>query len=220
MRTNGQKNGKPAESNTVSAAHDGSTPAPQRPDRAIGPAAEQRLVMRCLAGEELAWEQLYAQCHPQLLVAIRLLLGTESKDGYLVEEIGARVWYALLRNRARLLARYDPDRDSSLMAFFTGLARIEMMRHRRAERRRKWHEFTGDSRMLRAKGSSASEITAMINEFASTLTRGEKQFMDGYLTSRQHEAKGGNGLALSEANIWQRRHRIRSKLRAFLADRP
>ena len=183
-------------------------------------AVEQRLVMRCLAGEEQAWEQIYRRCHPQLLEAIRFVLGGNGKDGHLVEEIAARVWYALVRNRARLLARYDAERDSSLSAFLMGLARIEMMRQRRSERRRKSHELTGGRRMLEEQGASDWEVFAMMDEFASTLTDREKEFLDDYLTSSSQNEDGEDSAQLSATNIWQRRHRIRSKLEAFLDDVP
>lgn len=174
--------------------------------------------MRCLTGEESAWEKLFRRCHPPLLEAIGFLLGAAAKDGHQAEEIAARVWYALLRDQGRLLARYDPDRDSSLRAFFAGLARIEMMRHQRSERRRKRHELKGGRRLLEEPGTSDSEVLALIDEFAATLTPGEKEFMEDYLTSPQEGNNGAHGGKLSETSIWQRRHRIRRKLRAFLED--
>ena len=68
------------------------------------------LAKRCLSGEVAAWEELYAQCHEPLLVSIRIMLGPQSADATLVDEIAARVWYALVANDGELLSRYKPSR--------------------------------------------------------------------------------------------------------------
>ena len=75
-----------------------------------GICADGLLAKRCLAGEVAAWEQLYAQCHEPLLVSIRIMLGSQSADANLVDEIAARVWYALVANDGELLSRYKPSR--------------------------------------------------------------------------------------------------------------
>lgn len=198
--------------------HRQSEGAVQEHVRVNGTAAEQRLVMRCLAGEERAWEQLYRKCHPELLETIKFLQGGEANDAHLVEEIAARVWFELLRDRARLLARYEPDRDSTLNAFLMGLARIEMMRHRRAERRRRLHERTAGHKSEEQQAPSDWQVRSIIEEFMSTLTPREKEFMDDYLTSRVPSEESGNGDAFSTSNAWQQRHRIRTKLQAFLKE--
>ena len=149
----------------------------------------------------------------------KFLVRADAKDAHLVEELAARVWYALLRNRARLLARYDPERDSSLGAFLMGLARIEWMRHRRAERRRRSHEVSGGLRTLEEPRTTDWEVSAMIQEFALTLTPGEKDFMEDYLTTPQEDQEDRQqNSKLSPSNIWQRRHRLRMKLEAFLEE--
>jgi len=100
-----------------------------------GPDADQALIDRCLDGEEKAWEQLYLQFHSRLVEAIKFLLGTEGQKVHLVDEIAARVWYALLRDDAKLLARFDVARNCRLDAFLMGIARMEILRYFRSERR-------------------------------------------------------------------------------------
>ena len=75
-----------------------------------GLSADAALASRCLAGDVAAWEELYAQCHEPLLVSIRVMLGPQSADASLVDEIAARVWYALVAKDGELLARYKPSR--------------------------------------------------------------------------------------------------------------
>ena len=75
-----------------------------------GLCADGLLAKRCLAGEVAAWEELYAQCHEPLLISIRIMLGPQSADASLVDEIAARVWYALVANDGKLLSRYKPSR--------------------------------------------------------------------------------------------------------------
>lgn len=178
--------------------------------------ADQRLVKRCLAGEEKAWEQLYRQCHPQLVRAVKLLLGSDAGDVHLVDEMAARVWYALLRDGSRLLASYDADRDSRLSAFLMGLARIEIMRHMRSERRRRSHEFNGGRRTL-AQGRVADwQVRTMIEEFRATLTPLERAFMEEFLLDAADPEGDGDGKEVPASSVWQRRHRLRLKLQEFL----
>ena len=57
----------------------------------------------------------------------------------------------------------------------------------------------------------------MLNEFTATLTPGEQRFVEEYLLVSSPEDDADHG-DLSDANIWQRRHRIRAKLRAFFSE--
>jgi DNA-directed RNA polymerase specialized sigma24 family protein len=178
----------------------------------------QRLVERCLSGDEGAWEQLYRECHPPLLRAIKLLLGPDAGDVHLADEMAARVWYALLRDGGRLLASYDAARDSSLNAFLMGLARIEIMRHMRSERRRRSYEFIGGRRILAEGRVPDWQLAAMMDEFSSTLTAQERRFMEKFLLEASEPEPTTDQGELSASSIWQRRHRIRRKLKAFFDD--
>lgn len=179
---------------------------------------DQRLVERCLADDEPAWEQLYRECHPQLLRAIKLLLGRDAGDAHLVDEMAARVWYTLLRNGGRLLASYDAERDARLGAFLMGLARIEIMRHMRSERRRRSYEFLGGQQALAEGRIPDWQVITMMDEFSSTLTPQEKRFMEQFLLDDPEMETGADVEELSASSIWQRRHRIRRKLKAFFED--
>ena len=78
---------------------------------------DRALVDRCLEGDPGAWEELYRHCHPLLLSYIKILLGGGASDPNLVDEISARVWYALIEKGGRLLARYDSRRGARLITF-------------------------------------------------------------------------------------------------------
>jgi DNA-directed RNA polymerase specialized sigma24 family protein len=179
---------------------------------------QQRLVERCLGGDERAWERLYRECHPPLLRAIKLLLGSEATDIHLADEMAARVWYALLREGGRLLASYDPERDSGLSAFLMGLARIEIMRHLRSERRRRSYEFIGGRRILAEGRVPDWQVAVMMDEFSATLTAQERRFMEKFLLEPPDAEPTPEQGELSADSIWQRRHRIRRKLKAFFDD--
>ncbi len=174
------------------------------------------MVERCLAGDQRAWERLYRRCHPRLRKAIELLLGVDAADGHLIEEIAARVWYALLRDDCRLLAAYDADRDSPLEVFLMGLARIEILRHTRSERRRHWHELLRGRKTLEEDRVSDWQLASMMDEFLDTLTTGEREFLHRFLTSPTDPADDSEDPNLSSTTVWQRRHRIRCKLHQFL----
>ena len=63
---------------------------------------DRKLIDQCLAGEPTAWSQLYQACHEPLLVAIRAFLRDAAADTNLVDEIAARVWYAVVRHTGEL----------------------------------------------------------------------------------------------------------------------
>lgn len=62
------------------------------------------------------------------------------------------------------------------------------------------------------------QVTAMIDEFASTLTPQEQEFMEEFLLDLPPTQSDEEAAGLSVSNVWQRRHRIRLKLRAYLDD--
>ena len=180
---------------------------------------DQRLAERCLAGDERAWEQIYQQCHPPLLRAVKLLLGQDAGDIHLVDEMAARVWYTLLRDGGRLLASYDATRDSNLNAFLMGMARIEIMRHMRAERRRRSYELIGGRKILAEGRVPDWQLANMMDEFTSTLTPPELEFMERFLLDAPGSEADADVAEIPATSVWQRRHRLRLKLQAYL-DRP
>lgn len=185
---------------------------------AEGALSDAALVQQCLGGDEVAWEQLYYRCHPGLLRAIRFLLEPESRDINLVDEIAARVWYQLLRDDARLLSKFDPERDCRLLGYLVGFARNEIMQHARAERRRRSHEAVGGQLLLRSQRASNWPIGPLLDEFAATLNRRERQFLKEFLLLPPAGEKEAAQEEISPTNVWQRRHRIRFKLKAFMQD--
>lgn len=202
-----------------------------------------RLVQRCLAGEAEAWDLLFRQAHPILLESARYLLGPNRRDDDLVEEIASRVWYALLRDNHRVLARYDAA-ENHLGAYLFGVAKREIQQFWRAQRRRLTHESQGGQRNSSCDHAAELEASALLQEFLAQLNAGEQEFLAGFLlpartppaeplppspsgngrhngnATAQHLATG-NGLAsedgkLSKSGVRQRSRRLRLKLEAFL----
>ena len=110
-------------------------------DRPLSEVKEDRaLIDRCLAGDAGAWDELYGGTQPALWIAIGVLLGGGHTDPNLVDEIASRVWFAMIENDGRLLARFDPDKGARLITFLRIVARTEISRHFRRERRRQRRE--------------------------------------------------------------------------------
>jgi len=178
--------------------------------------ADSLLAERCLAGEVAAWEQFYTQCHEPLLVSVRIMLGPQSSDASLVDEIAARVWYALVANDGKLLARYKPDRGARLITFMRALAKDEIVRYFRAEIRRRNRELTALRERPQHQSENARQPVNSMAEFIGTLTPHERVFCSDYLLA---EPSGAVEQKYSRANIWQLSHRIRCKLLQFLDPR-
>ncbi len=110
---------KKAESRSLAVAPDWSEFEPDDAEAVSDPQADQRLAKRCVKGEVLAWEELYGRFHDPLCTAIRGMLGSGGADLSRIDEIAARVWYALVRDDGELLNRFDPARHTRLTGFLT-----------------------------------------------------------------------------------------------------
>lgn len=175
--------------------------------------ADGLLAKRCLAGEVSAWEELYAQCHEPLLVSTRIMLGGQSKDADLVDEIAARVWYALVAKDGELLSRYNPKRGARLVTFLRALAKDEIARHIRGEVRRRKRELSALRERPRDPMNDFGQSGDSLSEFLCTLTPHERVFCNDYLLA---EPSSTQEPSHSTANIWQLSHRIYRKLLRFL----
>lgn len=180
--------------------------------------SDHRLVLRCLSGEEDAWDELYRDHHPSLLRAISCLLGADAANSQLHDELAARVWFALVRKDARVLRRYADQRHARLSTFLGGLARIEVLRYFRAEHRRRHYERMGGRQAVDRERIDEPQFNLMINEFSARLTAGEKAFFDSDLMAPVRQADERSHQDLSSSNVWQRRHRIRAKLQDYLRE--
>ena len=184
-------------------------------DNCVAQLADFRLAGRCLAGEPAAWEEVYGQCHGPLLVSINVMLGSEEACPNRIEEIAARVWYALIENDGRLLARYDSRKGARLITFLRSVAKTEVSRHFRRERRwRSTERIALAGRPPHHPGDDA-ETAALLRDFLPTLTPREREFYGDYLAG---SPSGGGEIDCEplSANSRQLGHRIREKLLRFL----
>ncbi len=182
--------------------------------------ADRELVTRCLAGEVAAWEQLYEECHDRLVRSISVMLGGEAIDSSLVEEISARVWYALVADDGEMLARYEPERGARLITFMRALAKDETSRYFRAESRRKERELAAMREKNQHYAADFGQAAASLDEFMATLTPYER----GFCTSQLMSSAAENGPEVHQppttASAWQLTHRIHRKLLDFLHHDP
>lgn len=178
--------------------------------------ADQHLIDRCLAGDVAAWEKLYSQNHPGLLVSIEILLGYGTSDQHLVDEIAARIWYALVANDGELLARYDAKRGARLSTFLRALAKDEVSRHFRTERRRRNRELRALREKPKYETPDDSRSGSSLTDFLGTLTPHERSFCDNYLLAATSESGNQARQTHTSFNIRQLSSRIRRKLLKFL----
>lgn len=177
--------------------------------------ADYRLAQRCVDGEVAAWEELYRRYHDRLLGSILALLASRSEDMNLVDEIAARVWYALVDNDGELLSRYDPARGACLITFMRALAKDLVRRHFRSERRRLAREAIACDTKPTYHEAALDHSSTSLDEFRDTLSVNDREFCDEYLLDNPP----GNGHAdqdgLSPPNIWQKTRRIYKRLIRF-----
>ena len=95
----------------------------------ISPYEEERLVARCLCGEDTAWETMFHLYHPQLVSIIKAMMHGEGAMEQ-AEEIAAAVWSSLCSEAYTRLRQYDP-RVGRLLGYLASMARREIRRGRR-----------------------------------------------------------------------------------------
>jgi hypothetical protein len=189
-----------------------------KPPKISSPVAQDRLLVeRCLAGEVGAWSLIYRQFHESLLASIRSFLGRAGQDVNLVEEIAARVWYALVKNNFELLGKFDVARGCRLSTFLSVLAKNETRVLLRSERRRRIREqLVSKSELDRERAADAGDVLSD-EEFLVTLSKAEKSFYLDVLVNRP-EQNDQAPQSYSQQNLWQLRHRIRKKLERFILE--
>jgi DNA-directed RNA polymerase specialized sigma24 family protein len=188
------------------------------PQEISPPVAQDRLLVeRCLAGEVAAWSLIYREFHESLLASIRSFLGRAGQDANLVEEIAARVWYALVKNNFELLGKFDVARGCRLSTFLSVLAKNETRVLLRSERRRRLREQLVSKSELDREHSTDTGDVLSDEEFLVTLSRAEKSFYLEVLVGRP-EANEQEPQTYSQQNLWQLRHRIRKKLERFILE--
>lgn len=177
--------------------------------------ADAALVARCVAGDVAGWETLYRRYHSKLLVAIECMLGHPQRDPELVDELAARVWYALIDKDGELLAKFDIRRKARLGTFVKAVAREKVHRYIREERRRNRREVEMCRTRSYLRVTPPDESHATLSDFRETLTSGEKHFLDNRLS--EEPATGADEPPDDESSprIWQLTSRLRRKLLAF-----
>lgn len=178
-------------------------------------AGDRRLVDRCLTGETAAWSELYQCCHPKLMSAVRTLLGSAGQDFSLVDEVAARVWYALVKDGGELLSRFDQHRGCRLTTFVSSIAKREIKQLMRSEKRRMSRERKASRSEIQAEGPLTSLTADFQEQFLDKLTRSERTYFECVLVP---SVPAEDDPAYSPDNRWQLQHRVRKKLEAFLTD--
>jgi DNA-directed RNA polymerase specialized sigma24 family protein len=90
-------------------------------------AADEQLVLRCLAGDGEAWHAFYDRYHEGLLRYVLHLLGPVADRADLADEVMGRFWCALVEDGYDRLRRFDPARGP-LRGYLTTIARQQVQR--------------------------------------------------------------------------------------------
>jgi hypothetical protein len=181
------------------------------PKRGGSVADDLKLVERCLNGEPEAWDLLYKQCHRPLLVAIKSFAGEKGVDPEFLDEIAARVWYAIVSDDAKLLRRFDPARDCRLITFLGGIARNQLRMYSRSELRLRLRELTAGGNPANPADPMMGISDLEMDDLLATLSMGEREFLVWSTTSNLVDV-GGDRFADSAAQ-WG--YRLRRKIQKF-----
>src|SRR5262249_22856273 len=123
--------------------------------------------------------------------------------------------FSLVREDGNLLERYDAQRGCRLTTFFAALARHELLKYWRSERRRRNREHVAVTRRPKVRSNGCDSIRMVWEEFVETLTQRERRFLEKVLLVPPSDSVEEN---LSQANVWQLRSRVLSKLKLYSAN--
>jgi len=180
--------------------------------------SDRILIERCLAGDVSAWSEIYHEFHDSLLSSIRRYLSRARRDVDLVEEIAARVWYALIKNDFELLSQFDVERGCRLSTYLSVVAKNEARVLFRTERRRRTREHLASRPDICDEPRVQANQLLSNEEFLVTLTKAElAYFLDVLIATPENRQTAEQ--AYSTENNWQLRHRIRKKLEHFMSER-
>jgi ECF sigma factor len=168
---------------------------------------EERLVARCLRGDDTAWDTMFRCYHPRLVSIIKGLMHGEGAMEQ-AEEIAAVVWSSLCSEAYTRLRQYDP-RAGRLLGYLASMARREIQRGRRSKRSRQSRECIA---ARKEATSDQIERGLIMQEFLTTLTRREREFC---LSDLLKQSKPTVRSEVSLANGWQLRSRVLKKFRTY-----
>jgi len=171
------------------------------------PYEEERLVARCLRGEDTAWETMFQHYHPRLVSIIKVMMHGEGALEQ-AEEIAAAVWSSLCSEAYTRLRQYDP-RAGRLLGYLASMARREIRRGRRSKQIRYSRECMAARKEATLDDAGRGLI---MQEFLATLTRREREFC---LSDLLKQSKPTIRAGLSSANEWQLRSRVLKKFRTY-----
>ena len=127
-----------------------------------------------------AWSELYAGHHDRLCRSIRIMLGSLS-DANVVDEIAARVWYALVANDGKLLEQYKPERKALLITFMRLVVRDKIKCYIRSEDSPATTRGLGGLSESAGTNGHCEAISDSISDFLATLTPREQKFCHEFL---------------------------------------
>lgn len=170
------------------------------------------LIDECLAGNADAWTRLYQKYQPRLLASIRASLASTLRRNDVIDEVASRVWYAVVSDNARLLARFAPGRNCQLGTYLSMLATTEVLRYLRSERRQQARNAVVGDRVTKDQAVRPGPMLCELDEFLDHLTPQERAFCKSELLDISSEM----AKPYSDQNAWQLRHRVLRKLRSFM----
>jgi DNA-directed RNA polymerase specialized sigma24 family protein len=182
---------------------------PPAPDGTSKDDTDSPLVAACLNANQRAWDQLYKQYNPWLLLLAGRLLGGRARQD-LVEDIAANVWFALVE--AEGLRGFDPQRGS-LAGYLSALVRRQVQRHRRLERSCQPHVLLGTGERLADPASLSGASILLWDDFEARLSPAEQRFLQAELFP---VADDQSTKPLSDSYVRKLRQRVRAKLLSFL----
>jgi DNA-directed RNA polymerase specialized sigma24 family protein len=172
--------------------------------------AERRLVERCRARCERAWERLIRGYGPGLLRFIASRLGPRWRGGSLAEDIAQEVWDSLVDPDMRRLEAFDPDRaEGGLAAYLNALAVQVIQRHFRTLKYRGEHECPlKDAARVFDPGFDPQQAGFLLAELEGGLTPALDEVLRHDLAWPEEPDAV---LGISPAAVRQRRCRLRAR---------
>jgi RNA polymerase sigma-70 factor (ECF subfamily) len=200
------------------------SPAPgSKHAETLGPAAEQVLLEKMIAGCERAWREFHARYNRLIYRCIVKVLGRYASQDDL-REVYATLLNQLLANDMHKLRMFDPERGSRFPSWITLLASHVAHDFIRGNRRDEIRAPLSEAEAMPCEHPSPfdhvvyRERVERIASALSALPAKDREFITLYFGEELEPEQIAERMRISVKTVYTKRHKIQSRLEAMLSN--
>jgi RNA polymerase sigma-70 factor, ECF subfamily len=189
----------------------------------LGPAAEQVLLQKMIAGSERAWREFHARYNRLIYQCILKVLGRNASQDD-IREVYATLLGQLLAGDMHKLRMFDPERGSRFPSWITLLASHAAHDYIRGSRREEHRAPLSEAEAVPCEHPSPfdhvvhRERVEHLASALSALPAKDREFVTLYFGEELEPEQIAERMRISVKTVYTKRHKIQSRLEAMLSN--